>query len=552
MQASSASSAVRFRQLDLALAAATVAVLLALATFVAWPVVRVLAASLTGPEGFTLARYGEFFGTWQRARILLQTLAVAASSTALTIAVGLVLADAVTRTDIPGKRLVSLTSLLPLIGPPFLASLALLLLFGRDGALTRALGLPGTIEGFHGIVAAQVLSFLPVAYLLVGNALGGIDPALEEAAENLGAGSLTTLRRVTLVLARPGLASAALVVFVLCLTDFGNPFLVGGRYRVLATEIYAEVVRANDLAAAATLSAILLLPCLAAGLLGASWIASVSSLRIPTAARSTRRPTPAVVRWGLGVVCCGIGLLVAAVYALIPLGSLVRRWGSDWSPSLQHYAFASMPGGVSPLWQSLRLALVAGVAGTAMALGTAYLIERRRGAAARAVKLLGLLPAALPGAVVGVGYLLAFGPPLFPTGTLWLLVASVVGWKLPVALLAAMSAVGKVAPALEEAAVSLGAGGTRTFARVVLPQLAGGASSVFVYFFVSGMVTVSAVVFLVSPGGDLASVAVLSRVAAGDLGVACALATVVLGVALGAVLLVRPLGGGPRVAGSGR
>src|SRR5207253_2842065 len=195
-------------------------------------VVKVLGLSLTGPAGLTLANYAAFFSTWRLFRILVNSLLVSAVSTAVTVTVALVLAYAVTRTTVPGKRFVSLMSLLPLISPPFLVSLSFILLFGRNGVVTRALGLDWSIYGFHGIVAAQVFTFLPQAYILLANVLGNIDTSLEEAAENLGAGLLTTLGRVTLALARPGLASAALIVFILCMTDFGNPILIGGRYHV--------------------------------------------------------------------------------------------------------------------------------------------------------------------------------------------------------------------------------------------------------------------------------------------------------------------------------
>ena len=239
---------------DAAVAATAAAILVLLLTFVAWPVVRVLALSLAGADGVTLAHYESFFGTWRLLRILVNSLVVSLTSTLITVAIAVVLAYAVTRTTVPGKRFLSLMSLIPLIAPPFLVSLAFILLFGRNGVVTRALGLEWSIYGFHGIVLAQVFTFLPQAYILLANVLGNMDVALEEAAENLGAGPLTTLRRVTLALARPGLAAAGLVVFILCMTDFGNPILIGGRYNVLATEIYAQVIGMIDFAAAATAS----------------------------------------------------------------------------------------------------------------------------------------------------------------------------------------------------------------------------------------------------------------------------------------------------------
>jgi iron(III) transport system permease protein len=533
-----------------ALVAATAGGLLALLlVFVVWPVARVLALSLVGPRGIGLEHYAAFFSTWRLFRILLNSLLVAAVSTVITVAVALLLAYAVTRTTVPGKRFLSLMSVLPLISPPFLVSLAFILLFGRNGVVTRALGLDWSIYGFHGIVIAQVFTFLPQAYILLANVLGNIDTALEEAAENLGAGTVTTLRRVTLALARPGLASAALIVFILCLTDFGNPILVGGRYNVLATEIYAQVIGMNDFPAAAVMSVVLLGPCLAAYAANTYVVGGRSYVTVSAAARTTLRPTPSALRWTLAALSGAIALAIAVIYALIPLGSVVRLWGADWSLSLTHYGFRSTVEGAWPIWNSVKLAVVSGVVGTALALVIAYVVERRRPPGGRLIEALSLLPAALPGTVIGVGYILAFNvPPVLLTGTIWILVASVVFWKLPVAVLAAINTLKQIDPAIEEAAVSLGAGTLRTFTRVVLPLLTGTAFSIFVYFFINGMVTVSAVVFLIYPGFNLGSVAILAQVENGYPGVACALGTIILAIVIGAVLLLRALVGGDRVA----
>ena len=537
------------RKLDAAVATTAAAVLLLLLLFVVWPVLRVLGASVAGPAGPTLAHYAEFFGSWRLLRILVNSLEVSLVSTVITVGVALVLAYGVTRTDIPGKRFVSLMSLVPLISPPFLVSLAFILLFGRNGVVTRGLGLDWSIYGFTGIVASQVFTFLPQAYILLANVLGNIDASLEEAAENLGAGPLTTLRRVTLALARPGLASAALIVFILCMTDFGNPILIGGRYNVLATEIYAQVIGMSNFAAAATMSVVLIVPCLAAYVLNAYWVGTRSYVTVSAGARTAVRPTPPAVRWPLTILAGGIALFITLIYGLIPLGSLVRLWGSDWSLSLGHYAFASSAEGAAPIWNSVELALVAGVVGTCVALVTAYVVERKRPPGRRVIEALSLLPAALPGTVVGLGYILAFNvPPLALTGTLSILVASVVFWKLPVAALAGINALKQIDPAIEEAAVSLGAGSVRTFWRVVLPLLTGTAFSVFVYFFINGMVTVSAVIFLIYPGFNLGSVAILNQVENGYPGVACALGTIILAIVIGSVLLLRALLGGDRVA----
>jgi iron(III) transport system permease protein len=279
------------------------------------------------------------------------------------------------------------------------------------------------------------------------------------------------------------------------------------------------------------------------------WVGTASYVTVTAGARTALRPTPAGLRWPLTVVSGAMALFIALIYGLIPLGSFVRLWGSDWSLSLHHYGFQSTAEGAWPIWNSVKLALLTGIVGTALALVAAYIVERCRPPGARVIEFLGLLPAALPGTLIGVGYILAFNvPPVLLTGTIWILVTSVVFWKFPVAVLAAINALKQIDPAVEEAAVSLGAGITRTFARVVMPLLTGTAFSIFIYFFINGMVTVSAVIFLTYPGSNLASVAILNQVENGFPGVACALGTIILAIVIGTILLLRGLVGGERVA----
>ncbi len=513
------------------------AVLLLLLVFVVWPLARVVATALAAPSAALAARAG---------RVLVDTVAVAAVSTVLTVGAALVLAYAVTRTDIPGKRLLSLLTLLPLVSPPFVAGLAVALLAGRQGALTRALGLAGSIEGFAGIVVAQVFTFLPQAYIVLSSVLGDIDASLEEAAESLGATRLAALRRITLALARPGLASALLIVFILCLGDLGNPLLVGGRYPMLATEIYAAAVGAGDLAAAGAMAAALLVPCLTAYAVLACALGTGTYATVSAGARTGVRPTPPGVRWPLLAVAGGLTGCVGMLHALIPLGSVARRWPGDWSLSTTHYA--AVAAGAASLWTSVAVALASGAAGTVVALAAAYVVARQRAVGRGLVEALALAGPVVPGAVVGLGYLLAFGAPdrsLVPA--LGILVASVVFWKLPVAARAGIDALRRIDPSLEEAAVSLGAGRVATLRRILSPLLGGTAASIFVYFSVNGMVTVDAVIFLLHPGLELGAVAILTRAAGGDLGGACAFATLVLALAVGPLALVRALVGGDRL-----
>jgi len=523
--------------------------LILLAAFIFWPLARILLTSVTARDGaLTVSHYGELFTTWRDLGLLLRSLALAATTTAITVGLAVLLAFAVLRTAMPGRPLVSGITLLTLIAPPFLASLALVLWLGQKGLVTRWLGLEASIEGFSGLVVAQVLTFLPHAYLLIASVLATVDGALEDAAENLGAGEVTILGRVTLALARPGLVSAALAVFVLSLVDFANPIVIGGRYGVLATEVYSRAMWGNTVASAATLGVALLGLCLAAYLLNAYWIGARASIAVPVPARAPR-PTARPVGWGLAVVAWTVALAFLVVYGTILLGSVVTAWGTDWSPSATHYVGDGAAARARSVGQSLRVAGLAAVFGTMVSLVGAYLIERMRPPGARALAGFCGLPAALPGTVVGLGYLLAFhGPPVSLTGTIWAATASVVFWKLPVAGLAATAALRRVNPGTEETAVSLGAGTAATLLRVTLPLLAGTALVVGGYFFIEGVITVSPMVFLIYPGFTVGSVEVLLQIDGGRVGAACAETTLLIAIVWAVVLVLLRVIGRERVA----
>ena len=533
-----------------AVASTTCFVAALLGAFVAWPLTRVLLASVTARDGaLTLRHYAAFFTTWPASRLLVQSLALAVTSSVITVGLAAVLAYAVTRTAMPGRRLVSGLTLFSLFAPPFLVALAMVLLLGPQGVGIPWLAGQAWSDGFGRLVVAQVLTFLPHAYLIIGGVLATIDGALEEAAENLGARERTILTRVILALARPGLVSAALTVFVLSMADFANPVLVGGRYDVLATEVFYRTMWRNDVASAATVGVVLLGPCIAAYLLNVSWRGARCPIAVPAPARGARRPMGRALGWSLAVVAWALALALAAVHGTVVLGSVVTAWGSDWSLSATHYVGAGAAARARALWGSFGVAALAAVLGTLVALALAYVIERMRPPGGRVLAAASGLPAALPGTVVGLGYLLAFHWPLVMlTGTIWPLAASIVFWKLPVAVLAVAAALRRMAPGTEETAVSLGAGAAGTLVRVTLPLLAPTALAIGGYFFIEGIITVSPAVFLIYRGFSVGSVEVLAQVDADRLGAASAVATIMVAIVGAVVLALRGASARARVA----
>ncbi len=525
--------------MDPASAAALAAVAGLLAVFVVLPVARVLAEP-------GAAEWARVIGSARHLRLLGNTLGIAALSTVSAVAVGFLFAYATSRPDVPGRRLFRLVAILPLVSPPFVGGLAFILLFGRRGLVTHALlGLGGDIYGWHGVWLVQTLAFFPIAYLVLAGVLRRLDPTLEHAAGDLGARGGRVFRTVTWPLARPGVVGAGLLVGIYTLSDFGNPMLVGGPFKVLATETYTQVTGWGDLRMAAALSAVLLVPSLAlfglqqTGLGGGGGHATVTgrpSFAVPP-------PTPALARWACLVGCGLVALVLAATYVVIVVGAFARTWGVDWRPTLGNFEYTVFRG--SQLWNSIRFAAAAAAGGSAFAVLAAFLIHRTRLPGRALLDLAAVLPAALPGTLMGVAYVLAFNtPPLALTGTGAIVVAAMLVRTLPVGYRAAVAGLAQIAPSLEESAADLGARPLRTLRDVTLPLIRAAFTGALVYTFIRSMTTLSAVIFLVSPGTVVASASILALAEHGDWGQASAMAASLMAAVFLALAGFRALAGG--------
>jgi iron(III) transport system permease protein len=516
----------------------TALVILLLGLFVLLPVARVLAQP-------GQAEWVRLLTTSRWLRLGGNTLLIAVLSTASAVALGFLFAYATSRPDVPLRTLFKLIAILPLVSPPFVGGLAFILLFGRRGLVTYSLlGLSGDIYGWHGLWMVQTLAFFPIAYLALAGVLRRINPTLEFAAQDLGARGFRLFRTVTLPLAIPGLASAALLVGIYALSDFGNPMLVGGAFKVLATETYTQVTGWGDLGMAAALSGALLVPSLALFMLQRYWVEGRSYVTITgKGSFADPLPTSGPVRWGLFTACALVALVLLATYAAVFVGAFARTWGVNWRPTLANFEYTVFRGG--QLWNSIRFAAMAAVGGSAFSVLAAYLVHRKRFPGRGAVDFTAVLPAALPGTLIGVGYILAFNtPPLALTGTGTIIVAAMLFRTIPVGYRAAVAGLAQIAPSIEEGAADLGARPLRTLWDVTLPLIRSAFTSALVFTFIRSMNTLSAVIFLVSPGTVVASASILALAEHGDWGQASAMAASLMSAVFLVLLGVRLLSGG--------
>lgn len=494
----------------------------ALLLFVIMPLVK---AAFT-PDADT---WRQLLGSSRYRLAIVNTLWLTALSCLSAVSLGLLYALAVTRVRIPGWRFFSWVPLIGLFSPPFVGALALILLFGRNGLITgRLLGLDVSLYGWHGVWFAQTLSFFPLAYLVLSGVLRRVPSSLEQAATGYGAPGLAVLRSITLPLARPGILAATLFVSLSVLADFGTPMLLGGRFRVLATEAYNRVAGWGDLGSGTALGLALLAPALLIYALqgraqSADRYATVGS-RV-TFGEPLNLPAP--VRWGLFGLCLLVAAVLIAKLLAVILGGLAATWAFDWTPTLRHYGWVVTRG--RDVLHTLILAPLAAGLGTVLSLAAAFLVQAVRLPGRKLLDAATMLPAAVPGTLFGIAYVISFNsPPLELAGTSTLIVINMAFLSLPTAYRICLAALQQTRSSLHEAAGSLGAGWLGTLRDVTLPLLRGPAASAFMLVFIHSLGTLSAVIFLVAPGKNLASVSILNLAEEGYWGGAAAIATVLM------------------------
>lgn len=522
---------------DLGVALTLTAVVVLLGVFVLYPLV--MAAAAPRAEEWWRAV------TTPRWRVtMLNTLQMAVLSTVSSVVVGFLYAYAVVRARVPWARFFTLIPLLSLITPPFVSGLAFILLFGRRGLVTyELLGLNTSIYGWHGLWLAQTTSFFPIAFLAIAGVLRSLNPNLERASEGLGAGRWATFWRVVVPLTVPGVGASALLVAIAVLGDFGNPMLIAGRFRVMATEAYLQISGWADLRMGAALGLALLVPAVAFFFLQRRLQGASIGRFVTVGGRGSRleaAPVAPLVRWGLFAFCAAIAVFIVAKYLVILVGALTPVWGVDYTFTLENFRQVLSRG--PQIWNSIRFAGAAALACAVLATVTAYLVTRAKVPFGRSLDLVALLPAAIPGTLLGIAYVLAFNtPPLKLTGTGTIIVISMVFSYLPVGYRIAAATLQQLAPSLEESAADMGASGMRAFVDVVLPLIGSSFSAALVYTFVKAVGTLSAVVFLISHGTVVASASILNLAEQGYWGWAAALATLLVTIALAALGVARLL-----------
>lgn len=543
--------------------------------FILFPVLNMLSSAVQDNEGnFAISAFvSKFFDDkiWglhclyqnRSCGVAWNSLALAITVGALTTLLGLIFALVATKSGLRRASLLRPLTVLPIITPPFVIGLAIILLFGLSGTVTQFVadlfGLQPTrwVYGLPGILIAQLLSFTPIAFLVLIGVVEGVAPSMEEAAQTLRAGRWHTFKTVSLPLMRPGLANAFLLGFIESMADFGNPLVLGGNFDVLSTEIFFAIVGAqNDQGKAAVLAIVLLIFTLSAFYAQRRWLGKKSyTSRTGKGDSGSGAALPKRVLWPCYTIVAIWGTFTLVIYGMILYGGFVEVWGLNHTLTFKHYitAFGVSTNENGILWQgsawnsfwtTLKIAATAAPLTAIVGLVTAYLLVRQNFNGKNAFEFGTMLSFAIPGTVIGVAYILAFNvPPFELTGTGVILVLSFIFRNMPVGIRAGIASMSQLDKSLDEASLTLGANTWRTFRQVILPLMKPAILAALVFSFVRAMTAISAVIFLVSAEYNMATSYIIGRVENNDYGIAIAYSTTLIFVMLIAILLMQLLVG---------
>ena len=510
---------------------------LALIAFLAAPLLSILLQALQGHDGefIWFDNFVEYAKTPALLGSLWNSLWVSCAVTLIVVPLAFTFAYALTRSCMPFKSLFRGITLIPLLAPSLLSAISLIYWFGNQGVLKEwMLGMGiDQIYGAPGILLAECLAVFPHTLMILVTALSLSDARLFEAADAMGTTRLRKFFTITLPGAKYGLISAALVTFTLVMTDFGIPKVIGGNFNVLATDVFKLVIGQQDFAKGAVVAILLLAPAVLT--FGVDHYVSRRQTAMLTARAVpySPKPSPAYDRL-MTLYCAAIASLVLAMLGMAVFASFASFWPYNLTPSWRHYELGLLDAEVGvAFFNSLKMAAGTALFGTLLVFVGAYLLEKTKGVEMLhgLVRLLAVLPMAVPGLVLGLGYIFFFNAPANPLNGLYhsltLLTVCTIVHFYTTGHLTAVTALKALDSEFEAVSASLKVPFYKTFWRVTLPVCAPALIDMARYFFINAMTTISAVVFLYSPETKVASIAILNLDEAGEMGAAAAMAVLI-------------------------
>lgn len=502
------------------------------------PLIAILMQAIQpqGSDGMALQAFADYLTSPALLQSLWNSVWVSLLVTVLVIPLAFAFAYALTRSCMPAKGWFRTVTLLPLLAPSMLSAISLIYWFGNQGvakSLWLGLGFDG-IYGPSGIVLAECFAVFPHALMILVTALSLADARLYEAADTMGTSTWRKFLTITLPGAKYGIISAALVTFTLVITDFGIPKVVGGKFNVMATDVFKLVIGQQDFQRGAVVALLLLLPAVLT-------FAVDYHVQRRQSAMLTARAVPLIPSpsrrfdTGMTAFCTVIAALMLGMFGMAVFASLAKFWPYDLSLSLNHYVFGLVDAELGDaLLNSVKMAAATALVGPALVFVGAYVMEKTQGMRALRglLRFMVMLPMAVPGLVLGLGYIFFFNAPSNPLHavyqTLPLLVLCTTVHFYTTGHLTLVTALKAIDGEFEAVSNSLKVPFYKTFWKITLPICLPALLDVSRYFFINAMTTISAVVFLYSPETKLASVAILNLDESGEISAAAAMAVLIV------------------------
>ena len=527
-------------------------IFLFLVLFIVYPLSILLVDSVYEENQITFSVFARIFGMSGFRKAISNTLQLGFISGILATLVGFLFAYVDMYVSVGNKFVKSLfkiVSVLPVVSPPFVLSLSAIMLFGRTGIITRNLFNLSTTKlyGLPGICLVQTLTFFPVCYLMLKGLLKNIDPSLEEAARNIGASRWKVFTSVTLPLLLPGLGNAFLVTFIESVADFANPMIIGGNFDTLATSIYLQLTGAYDKSGATAMAVVLLFISMGLFIVEKYWLERKSVATLTgKASRERMRIKDKSVRVPLVTISIVISLFVIVLYILVVFGSLFKIWGRNYSLSLKWYQYIFKNNGYKVFLDSIWLSLIASPITAFISMIIAYLVVKRKFTGKGFMEFIAMLAMAVPGTVLGVGFIRGFNSGLFHSGFMQglygtgaILVIVFIVRSLPIGTRSGIAALRQIDKSIEESAYDLGADSFTVFTTVTLPLIKDSFFSGLVTTFVRSITAISAIILLVTPQFVLITVRINEHAEKGNYGIACAYATILIIITYTAITLMN-------------
>lgn len=506
-------------------------IIISLLLFILYPIVMVISTSFYSKGVFTFENYKNLINE-RNLNLIKNSISVVSLSSLLGTIFSLFIAlfAFIQRRQIKDKIYKGM--LLAMISPPFVSSLALITLFGRRGLITyNLLGLSLNPYGWQGIVLLQILGKIPLGVIMLMTAINSIDGRQILASRDLGATPYDTLKNVLIPGIFPTILSVLFLNFTMNLADFGTPIIIGGKFKMLATETYMTIFASGDLGKAAAMSVLLIPPAILAFVFYRKNMNNINNKADGTKALGNAGygfEVPLALKAFLGFITISFLGIVILKYASIFLTAISMNSSGKLIFTLDHIRNVKVSY-IPSIIRSINFSLIAGIVSSVLGVLLSYYTHRRKIRGMNYIEFVSALPYIIPGIFFGLGYIVAFkDEPFLLTGTTTIVILNTTFRHISVANKATNAAFASIDTRIETASRDLGASNFKTIITIIFPMLKPVFLTSFINTFTAAMTTVGAIIFLVSPKNVVSSIVMFTDITNGRYGEASVMASILI------------------------